>query len=974
MAKTSSPKNKFHFKKGVLSLLLYFGLLLSTVAQQNNIGIPFTKNYPNEVYQAGTQNWDIGQHPNGFLFFANNNGLLQFDGNNWTLFPLENKTIARSLCITQSGKIYVGGQGEFGYFEPNEVGKLVFHSIVNLIPKAHQNFADVWEVNETNGKIYFNASGKIFILEQQKIKVVEAGKIDFLGAAGNRIFFRNEKGLHELVNDVIQPLPNGESFANEIITDLVENEAGHFLFSTLYNGLFELKSGQLSKFNEERNQFFKNSKISCSTFLKNQEIVLGTANKGLVILDKTGRFLYQLNKINGLENNNILSVFKDKGGNLWLGLDNGIDYIATNSPFTKLIPDKELEGAAFDAKIIEGTMYLGTSTGLYQQDWKSYYNPLQINDFQIIKGSEGQVWGMDTLAGQLFMGHHDGGFLVRNNQLSQISPPIGNWKAVALKNHPNYYLIGTYEGLLLYKKENETWTLIKKLKGLDNESCRIIEQDQSGNIWISHPYRGIYKVVLKKDLSGMEVKLYGQKDGLPSNNLNHVFEINKEIIFTGEKGVFKYNESEDTFIPYPELAELIGKEKSIQRLFEDTNGNIWFVTTNETGILKINDKGVTKSFSKILYPELAKKTVRGFEFIYPYDDYNVLIGAEKGFIHFNPAKSINEDSTHFTASIVRVQSINSNDSVLMFGQYDSRETNLASSLPSAMNAFRFSYASANFESISNLQFATKLEGFDRHWSTWSPKTEKEFTNLGAGNYRFLVKAKSMQNQESEIASYAFTINPPWYASTPALIIYSLIGLGFLLSLILIPRRQFQEEKAQLESVQKKQEEEHLKQVAKNEEKIISLKNQQLETKIAYKNKELAMSTMHLVQRSELIQQIQDRLGKIQKSTIDTAAANELRKVARLLNENTQLDDTWSQFAHHFDQVHIDFLSRLRTQYPQLSANDQKLCAYLRMNLTTKEIAPLMNISIRGVEVARYRLRKKLDLDSTVNLNEFVLKV
>ena len=232
----------------------------------------------------------------------------------------------------------------------------------------------------------------------------------------------------------------------------------------------------------------------------------------------------------------------------------------------------------------------------------------------------------------------------------------------------------------------------------------------------------------------------------------------------------------------------------------------------------------------------------------------------------------------------------------------------------------------------------------------------------------------MRGKESKIASFSFNIAPPWYASSQAFITYVVLIVSFLSGLILVPRRKFQEEKAALQATQKRKEIEHLKTVEQNEQAIISLKNQQLEAQIAHKNSELAISTMHLVQRSELIHQIQDRLNKVAKNTKDTIAAKELRKVNRLLNENTQVDDLWNQFAHHFDQVHIDFLQSIQEKYPQLTANDQKLCAFLRMNLSTKEIAPLMNISIRGVEVARYRLRKKLDLDSTINLNKFMLEL
>ncbi len=951
-----------------ISFLLLTHFLWS---QPNNIGIPFTTNYPNEIYQAGTQNWDIDQHPNGFMFFANNNGLLQYDGINWQLFPLKNKTIARSLHITKEGRIYVGGQGEFGFFAPDDSGLLIFHSLVDLIPEPHNNFADVWRLIEVADKIYFTASYKVFVYDGQQIDVIQDGAIDYLGTASGRIFINNENGVGEIVNNQIIALPGAAQLAKNILTDVIVREDASILFFTLDNGIFAYANEATRPYQKDGIDFFVNNKISSSDKLAEGKIAVGTPNAGLVILGTEGQFLFKLDRNNGLQNNHVISVFTDKSNNIWLGLNNGIDYIAHDAPFSKLIPDNDQEGTAYGVKIHDGQLYLGTSNGLYRQPWQTYYNPLKDNSFELIKGSEGQVWGLDQFHKDLFVGHHEGAFIIENQQLSKIATTQGNWTILQLTQYPNYYLIGTYHGLLLYKKENGIWQKIRKYKELD-ESCRIMEQDEQGNIWIAHPYRGIYKVKLANDLASIAVKRYGAADGLPSNNLNHVFKINEEIVFTGETGVFKYVEGKDTFVPYREMANLIGPEERIQRFFEDQVGNIWFTTTNETGLLKIDDKGVTKSFSKVVYPELSNKLVRGFELIYPFDEHHVFIGAEKGYLHFNPSKKLTNQQQDFTASIVKVTTIGRKDSVLIFGQYNEKQHELEHALSNVDNALRFSFVSTNFAFKENLQFATKLEGFDDAWSTWSSKPEKDFTNLNSGAYRFLVKAKSMHGQESQPASFSFVIEPPWYASNQAIIIYFLLGLSVLSGLILIPRRKFQEEKAQLESAQKRKEVEHLKVVEQSEKEIVSLKNQQLEIEIAHKNSELAMSTMHLVQRSELIQQIQTTLDKVIKSTDDTKAAGALKKVNRLLNENTQLDDTWNQFAHHFDQVHNDFLQKIKEAYPQLTANDQKLCAYLKMNLSTKEMAPLMNISIRGVEVARYRLRKKINLDSSVNLNEFML--
>jgi len=963
-----------------LRLLFFISFYYTTLSGQNsNIGIPLTVNYSNQTYQASTQNWDVEQHPNGFLFFGNNSGLLQFDGTNWQTFKLPNKTVVRSLHIHPSGKIYVGGQGEFGYFEPNANGELIYHSLLPLIPEKDRQFSDVWELINFQGTIYFNASDKVYAYANEQIKVYENGKITFVGKGKERLFIGNGLGLLEIKDGEIIPIAGGNQLATCVIIDVVAGEAGTLIFVTKKKGLFELRQDLLTPQIQGAIDFIENQEVYCAMEINEDRLALGMVGKGLFIMTKAGKLLYHLNKQNGLQNNNILSLFKDKDKNLWLGLNNGIDHVLVNSPFTKIIPDMEQEGTAYTASIFNNKLYLGTNDGLYQKDWQPYYHPLKQQDFQLLKKSEGQVWGINQIDQQLLMSHHTGGFVLQQNQLEEITPTYGTWTFLKLKNHPTYLIAGTYEGLELYHKKGTSWEFVKKYNEI-KESCRIMVQDEAGNIWIAHPYRGTFKVQLTPDLAHLTVKLYDRKEDYPCENLNI---INKEVIFTGETGVFNYDAKRDTFLHYEAFENLIGKEKKVRGFFEDPMGNIWYTTATETGLLKIEDKGFSKSISKVVYPVIHTKMVKGFEFIYPYDDHNVFIGTEKGFIHFNPAKEkANTDSPDFFANIVRVEAIHNNrDSTLLYGQYQSIEHSVKTTFPNELNAFRFNYTSPNFPTVKKRYYRTKLEGFDSQWSDWNEQTAKAYTNLNAGKYRFLVQANSNQGQESQIASYTFSIKSPWYASILAMMLYALLGLSILFGLIFIPKSRFQRElaiiaseKANLESQQAIKEKEHQATLTQNEQEIDALKHQRLETEIIHKNKELALTTMHLVQRNELILKLQEPLTQILRKTTDTTAITEIKRINKLLKEDAKMEDVWNQFANHFDQVHVDFLQRIRAKYPKLTTNDRKLCAYLRMNLTTKEIAPLMNISIRGVEVGRYRLRKKIGLGSTVNLTEFMLSI
>ena len=130
--------------------------------------------------------------------------------------------------------------------------------------------------------------------------------------------------------------------------------------------------------------------------------------------------------------------------------------------------------------------------------------------------------------------------------------------------------------------------------------------------------------------------------------------------------------------------------------------------------------------------------------------------------------------------------------------------------------------------------------------------------------------------------------------------------------------------------------------------------------------------MHIVSKNEFIGEIKQHLNGILKESANKTVSKDLNKIVKQIDQNIATDKDWEQFQIHFDRVHGDFSKRIRSAFPGLTPQEMKLCAYLRLNLSTKEIAQLMHISVRGVEISRYRLRKKLGLEREVNLLEFIL--
>ncbi|MEO6039944.1 MAG: hypothetical protein ABIQ93_16140, partial [Saprospiraceae bacterium] len=605
--------------------LIFFLLPGLLPAQTGNLGLPPVTNYPKASYHAGTQNWDIAQDAQGRLLFANNEGLLIFDGAYWRRYPIANGTCVRSVAIAADGKFYVGGQGEIGFFSPNAQGKLIYRSLNDLMTPEDRQFADVWDIIVADdGAVYFRTDERIFQFKNQEIHVLINGrKMSFLGQASGRILLQDaDNGLIAFDGQHFTPLPTGIKLESPI-TGLLPFGGDTVLITTLKNGIFCLQAGCLSPWLTPLDAFFQEKRIYCAALLPNRQIVLGTSLGGLVILGSDRRPLQWLQKDEGLQNTNVLSVFADKSRNLWLGLDNGIAQVGTSSPFYRILPDGELGGTGYAAHIYKDQLLLGTSNGLFVKTFGGYTDPFLKQEFRLVPGTTGQIWAMNEAGGELLLGHHEGAFNLDNGSARQISKRQGAWQFVALND--TVMVGGEYDGLALYTRSHrpggvaDPWHFRWQLAGL-NESCRIMVRDTDGALWVSHPYRGVFRLRVENNFRDLEVQLFGKKDGLPSDLNNYVFEIGGSMLVAAESGVFRFNPATRHFELASSFTQWLGGSGRVRYLRQDGQGNIWFYRGNEAGILWVQDVGLEKKIRRQVFPLLNGQLVGGFEHIFPADD------------------------------------------------------------------------------------------------------------------------------------------------------------------------------------------------------------------------------------------------------------------------------------------------------------------------------------------------------------------
>ncbi len=958
-------------------MLLFF--LVVVFCPVNSISQPsFGQNevqsFTRKQYGAGAQNWAMAEDKNKRLYIANNEGLLVFDGTNWQVFPVPNKTILRSIGFGEDGKLYAGAQDELGYFAPDQRGRLQFTSLKNLLPGTAKNFPDVWQLEVTGSEVFFRTNKTIFKFSGGKFTVYPSSSawLSMHQYRAKALAHDAETGLLLYENNRWQTLiPKALLPENFFITDIVAYKKDTGLLCTEKNGFYLLTQNKLIPFTVTSADFNPFQHFTSLSMIDDNSFLAGTYFNGIYHINRQGRVIENIAAKNGLPNNTVRCVFTDNSGNAWMGLDNGLAFFAYNNAIKHINPPAFNNGVGYAVKSLNNDLYFALSTGLQWLPLTSATDLSAItNQPKTIIG--GLTWNVSVVNNQIVAGRDDGFWKINNYRAAPVSQATGYWTYKPIQGtSPAQFAAGNYLGIHLFETDKENIIGKGKVENF-TESSRYIETDDN-NIWVSHPYRGVYKIAV----SDKQVTLFTKKDGLPADLDNHVFKVKNKVLFATTKGIYEYSREENKMIPAKEYIPLFG-ELPIRYLKEDEKGNIWFVQDKMVGVADYSAAGPVIHY----IPELKNKILSGFENIFPYNTANVLIGSEAGFYHVNYDK-YRENIKPFSAFFTLVKTTGAKDSVLFGGYtFNSGADAKKITIPYKWNSLHFAYAASLFGQYSGIEFSYYLEGFDNDWSTWSKNAGKDYTNLPAGTYTFKVKARNSPSHESAICEYTFEVKPPWYQTIWAYTLYVLTFTGLLYSLFKYQakkHRQKQEagrlsDQKQFDEEQKQMAYQHQLELEKSEKELIRLQNEKLEAEIEHKNAELAGTTMNLVQKKEFILKLKAELQQLQKTTKIGDDNPELKKLLKILSEEEKLNAEWEHFSRHFDSVHGDFLTVLKTKFPSLKPHELRLCAYLRMNLSSKEIAPLMSISVRGVEISRYRLRKKLNLSTENSLVEYLMNL
>ncbi len=980
------------FKRCIVLFSIIF-ISTPTISQTNlkNVGIPFISKFSRHDFEGGAQTWSITQDNRGIMYFGNNNGLMEFDGTNWEMIEMPNSAIVREVFKSSDNKIYVGAYNQFGYLVADKTGNTVYSSISDQLPSAYKEFGEIWNIIETSWGIIFQSFSSIYILTE-KITPLEINQsLNFSFKVQDRVFVgHNDKGLMELTESGLNYIQGGEFFSKKTISSILGLSNGNILIGTSFSGVFLYDWKTFSKWETPISELASQNQVYCGIKLNENTFAYGTIMDGIYFFNENGETLLNVNKEKGLQNNSVLSLYIDESKNLWAALDNGINYLNINSPVSQLFPEG-LIGTGYISCIWKDKIYFGTNQGLFYMDWDTGRRRIVSTEVKRVEGANGQVWNLQEFNGSLICGHHNGTYEVMDNKARQISNILGGWKYVSISSNSPYLIGGTYTGLILLRKNGERAThydFIKKLEGF-NISCREMEVDNKGYLWVSHVNKGIYRISFNTDHSSIQnVDYFNSQNGLPSDYSNSVFKLKGSVLVSTVDGIYRFNARKFIFEKDEKITAIVGTGK-IDKFYEDPYENIWHFTPERLGVLRTNFQG--NYYSEIIpYKELKGNFVTNYEHILATDNQSFIVATEDGFAHFDKSYS---SQLHSTLK-AQLRKITTSDGVLIFGgNFQNQHHEIVSNqpideaveLPFKHNSLQFELSANSYSKQDKIEYNFWLEGYEKDWSGWGTRSQKYYKNLKGDSYILHAKVRNEAQNESNELTYEFTVSKPIYLSPYLLIVYLIAIAGILYLIVFLVKKQIEKEKEALKHKQKKElearkkEYEHDKLV--KEQEIIQLRNEKLKienernlAELDNKSKELASIVMKISYSNELINRTRSQLMKVYNKMVHQESKNQVNMLIHNLEKELSKDEDWKQFEVHFDQVHENFIKSLKNQFSELTQKDLKMAAYLRMNLSTKEVAQLFNLSPRGVETSRYRLRKKLGLGKNDNLTDFLLAI
>jgi ligand-binding sensor domain-containing protein/DNA-binding CsgD family transcriptional regulator len=882
------------------------------------------------------QNWGISQNQvTGNIYFANSEGLREFNGISSRLFSLPFRQTIRSVHVTKDGTIFTGSFEEFGFWKYDQKGNLIYNSLSSKT-RIEKN-DEIWKIYEDKGTIYFQSFTTIYCFNGTEVKAVKAPfTLLFMFQTGSGFIAQIlENGLYRFDGEKFTFIQGSEIFSHKKVHAIIEIADNDYWICTANDGIFRFNREQFILQTSEISSFLKLQSCNAGLSLNDSLMVFGTIQSGVVLCNLKGEIKKRIDYTNGLNNNTVLSLFKDRDNGLWIGLDEGVNFFSIYTPGTTYTNSSGTLGTIYTVIPQNGKLFLGTNHGLYVASIIRSNEDYSFSDIKLMPGTQGQVWTLEQYGDQILFGHNEGTYLLDGSGIKKISGITGGW---SIKKYNDLLIEGTYTGIVFFKKDkNGIWEFRNKIKGF-NEPTRHIEIDYLGYIWATHPQKGIYKIELNEALdSTVSVKHFNSISGVPRKIDIH--QVNNQIIFMSSDSAYSFNYEKGTIIPLVKLNETLGNYRMSTQIIPYRKNNYWFVSGDRIALFEIS-----KDFEAVKKLEIIQKSSdipeRELQII-QLSNSSVLIPTRQAFNIYN----LSHLGLPSAFSDLKLRKL------VFEGGKKKIEISLSTKeeirVPYITNNLKVYFSNPGQYYMEQKEFQYKLSAVDEDWHTTS-QDNFSYLNLGYGTYTLSIRSDITDHNDK----VTFTVERPWYLQWYAFVLYFFILLSVILISVRIFRNELSKQKQLIES---------------------EVSRTRLESELDYKSYELMLTMRYLIQKNEILTELNEQIKTLREQS-SKFPVKFIRDMEKIIDQG--LDSQTEEWKHAMNVLKLSqqgFFKRLKEKYPNLTPHDLRLSSYLRMNFTTKEIAKLLNISGRAVEISRYRLRRKLNLGHDKNLTEFLVR-
>jgi serine phosphatase RsbU (regulator of sigma subunit)/ligand-binding sensor domain-containing protein len=762
-------------------------LLLKSFPQTGNF---YLKNFTPSNYMSTDQNRGFVQDSVGRLFVANLSGVLVYDGFYWEIAMLKNESAATSINKDKTGKIYVGGQQEFGQINQTSRGDFIYQSISEKLPQKDFNFSEVWSTISINDKLNFCSNEKIIQYDGKNFINFEAPTDSLFHtffSVANHLFIRQfNVGFKVLINGKLNFVEGSEIFSQNKVRFILPKYRNEFWVGTekgMYIMFLNPKFPNKSRFQKvicALDNWMIEKQVYCGLQLSSNKYAIGSQQDGIVITDGNFNLLKSVNSKNGLQDDFVTSLFEDNSGNLWLSLNKGISYLEINSPITKWTKFDGIKGTIESSCKFKNQLFIGTDKGLlFLNEKEKRFETTELHQ---------QVWDICSVKSSLLIATSDGVILYDGKTFMPLIEGYTTYKINVDQFDDSKVYLGGNGFYAIAKFENDGFSITNEFE-TEGETRYILQN--KNQLFFGVNQKGID--VLNTDDNS--IKKYGLKDGLRSLQDNCLFLFKDKVMIGSGNGILSYNENKKTVFNRDENLNPFHITYQIAKPCV-VNNEIFFQGTGpKDNITKVDEISslVFKENKFITNATYLKriKDVNAKHFF--HIDSSVYISTNDGLFCYD--LSFIDKPLHYKAFISSL--ILKNDTVKknLFGN-----CKYETSINYQNNQLNFNLSATNFIDKSELEFAYYLEGLDTAFGKWSKNNEVTLNQLHEGNYVFHAKVRDVIGNESEEVILTFKILPPWYRSVFAYAFYIIALIGSVALIIKYNTQRLRNENIKLEAI------------------------------------------------------------------------------------------------------------------------------------------------------------------------------